>query len=171
MSVPSLQGAPTTQELRKPPTAQEKKLGMIVFTGLIVAGLLVNYAWKYSGTVAPPVVSAGSISFEGVYLSAVADHGDADAMFLLAESYIAGLTVPKDLVEAQKWCRLAVSRESTRILNARQLRIRQSPDGVLLANFLARSCNSLPQSMTPQQLADAEKRASEWLAAFEKRKE
>jgi hypothetical protein len=60
--------------------------------------------------------------------------------------------VPQDYVEAHKWCNLAAARASAEIQKA-----------------CADARDALAKQMTPQQLAEAQKRASEWLAAFEKR--
>ena len=81
-----------------------------------------------------------------------ADAGDAHAQTNLAIAYFNGEGVPQDYVEAHKWLNLAASRASTE----NQKRYAESRDAV--ASF-----------MTPQQNADAQKLAREWLAAFEQR--
>jgi hypothetical protein len=140
----------------------------MVFAGLIVASLLVKSVWQYSGTVVPPVVSDSNITFQGVYFRAVDDRADADAMYLLAEMYIEGSRVPKDLVEAQKWCSLAAIREPLKPAAFRQWKTSQSV-GDRWANYYANQCGVIKNALTPEQRADAANRASEWLVAFEQR--
>jgi len=81
-----------------------------------------------------------------------AEQGDAQAQYDLGYAYDKGQGVPQDYVEAYKWRKLAVARASADKLKQ-----------------YAESRDELAQRMTPQQLAEAQKRASEWLAAFEKR--
>ncbi len=149
-------------------TPREKQRGAIVFAGLIVASLLVKSVWQYSGGVAPPVVHSSS-PFHRVYSDAVDERGDPDAMYLLAEMYIAGALVPQDLVEAQKWCRLSTIREPLKPSAFRQSKTGQSARDRRWSNYYASQCGTLEQALSPQQLADAANRASEWLVAFEQR--
>jgi TPR repeat protein len=83
-----------------------------------------------------------------------AEQGDAMAQYNLGSMYSTGRGVSQDYVEAHKWHNLAASRafafEQKRYAEAR---------------------DALAKLMTPQQLAEAQKRASEWSAAFEKRKQ
>lgn len=81
-----------------------------------------------------------------------AEQGDAGAMYALGTMYVSGKGVPQDYVEAHKWRNLAAARASTES----QGEYEDARDAVA-------------RSMTSQQLAEAQKRASEWLAAFEKR--
>ena len=70
-----------------------------------------------------------------------------------AAKYNSGTGVPKDYVEAHKWMSLAAARAT----GDNQKRFADTRD-------------SLAKVMTPEQIAEAQKRASEWTAAFEKRK-
>ena len=69
-----------------------------------------------------------------------------------AGKYNPGSGVPKDYVEAHKWMSLAAARAT----GDNQRRFADTRD-------------SLARLMTPEQIAEAQKRASEWTAAFEKR--
>ena len=82
-----------------------------------------------------------------------AEQGEASAQFNLGMMYSAGNGVRKDDVEAHKWRSLAA-------------------DGATGENQkrYAEVRDSLAKGMTHAQLAEAQKRASEWVAAFEKRK-
>jgi hypothetical protein len=64
-----------------------------------------------------------------------------------------GSGIPKDHIEAHKWMSLAAARAT----GDNQKRYADARD-------------SLAKVMTPEQIAEAQKRASEWTAAFEKRK-
>ena len=81
-----------------------------------------------------------------------AEQGHADAQFNLGAAYGIGEGVPEDYVESHKWLNLAASRASAE----KQKQFVETRDGVA-------------QLMTPAQLAEAEKLANEWMAAFEKR--
>ena len=81
-----------------------------------------------------------------------AEQGHADAQFNLGAAYGIGEGVPEDYVESHKWLNLAASRASAE----KQKQFAETRDGVA-------------QLMTPAQLAEAQKLAREWLAAFEKR--
>ena len=87
------------------------------------------------------------------YLKA-ADQGYAAAQFNLGVMYDTGEGVPEDDVEAHKWHNLAASRVT----------------GDAQAEYgYAEARDALAEQMTPAQLAEAQKRAVEWQAAFEKR--
>ena len=81
-----------------------------------------------------------------------AEQGHADAQFNLGAAYGIGEGVPEDYVESHKWLNLAASRASAE----KQKQFVETRDGVA-------------QLMTPAQLAEAQKLAREWLAAFQKR--
>ena len=81
-----------------------------------------------------------------------ADQGAADAQYNLGVMYGNGQGVPQDDVEAHKWSNLAASR----VTGDEQKEYAEARD--LLAKL-----------MTPAQLAEAQKRAADWQAAFEKR--
>ena len=81
-----------------------------------------------------------------------ADQGHAGAQFNLGAIYYSGQGVPQDYVEAHKWRNLAASRASTE--DRKQY---------------AESRDATAAVMTPQQIAEAQKLAREWLAAFEQR--
>jgi TPR repeat protein len=70
-----------------------------------------------------------------------------------AARYNPGSGIPKDHIEAHKWMSLAAARAT----GGDQKRFADARD-------------SLAKIMTPEQIAEAQKRASEWTAAFEKRK-
>lgn len=70
-----------------------------------------------------------------------------------AARYNSGTGIPKDYIEAHKWMSLAAARAT----GDNQRRFADARD-------------SLAKLMTPEQIAEAQKRASEWTAAFEKRK-
>ena len=82
-----------------------------------------------------------------------AEQGEALAQFALGVMYDFGQGVPQDYIEAHKWLNLAAARAS----GEDQKKYAEVRD-------------SLAEKMTPAQLAEAQKRASEWTAAFEKRK-
>ena len=81
-----------------------------------------------------------------------AEQGDAIGQYCLGNAYANGQGVPQDYVEAHKWRNLAASRTSAE-QQKRYAGIR----------------DAMATLMTPQQLAEAQQRASAWLAAFEKR--
>ncbi|OFW08031.1 MAG: hypothetical protein A3H96_21780 [Acidobacteria bacterium RIFCSPLOWO2_02_FULL_67_36] len=81
-----------------------------------------------------------------------AEQGEAGAQFNLGMMYSTGKGVPQDYVEAHKWRNLAAARAT----GEDQKRYADVRD-------------SLARTMPPAQLAEAQKRASEWMAAFEKR--
>ena len=81
-----------------------------------------------------------------------AEQGHAGAQFELGYVYSVGQGVPQDDVEAHKWRNLAASRASAED---------QRP--------YAKRRDAWAKSMTPAQLADAQKLAREWQAAFEQR--
>jgi TPR repeat protein len=83
-----------------------------------------------------------------------AEQGDADAQFNLGMMYADGRGVLQDYVEAHKWRNLAASRASAE--NQKQY---------------AETRDALATLMTPAQLADAQKLAREWQAAFDARQE
>ena len=86
------------------------------------------------------------------WLRKAADQGYADAQFNLGVAYSNGQGVPQDYVEAHKWFNLAASRVSAENQKT-----------------FAEGRDALASLMTPQQIADAQQRATEWLAAFEQR--
>ena len=81
-----------------------------------------------------------------------AEQGDAFAQFNLGVAYANGQGVPQTYVEAHKWRNLAASRASAE----KQKQYAEARDEVAAL-------------MTPAQLAEAQKLAREWLAAFQKR--
>ena len=83
-----------------------------------------------------------------------ADQGNAIAQFNLGIAYANGRGVPQDYVEAHKWHNLAASRAS-------------AEDREQYAEARDRVANL----MTPAQIADAQKLAREWQAAFDARQE
>ncbi len=77
---------------------------------------------------------------------------DADGQFTLGVMYQTERGVPQDYVEAHKWRNLAAAHASADNQKA-----------------WADTRDALEKVMTPQQLAEAQKRASAWQAAFEQR--
>ena len=92
------------------------------------------------------------------WIRKAADQGLAGAQFNLGNAYRDGQGVPQDYVESHKWFNLAASRMSA--ANQQQLTD---------ARARLESRDAVATLMTPQQLAEAQQRASAWLAAFEKR--
>jgi hypothetical protein len=82
-----------------------------------------------------------------------AAQGQETAQSRLGTAYRFGEGVPQDYVEAHKWFNLVASRAS--FAESRKL--------------YAESRDAVAEKMTPQQIADAQQRATEWLAAFEQR--
>ena len=82
-----------------------------------------------------------------------AEQGDADAQYNLGGMYANGQGVPQDYTEAHKWINLAASR----VAGADQTKFAKTRD-------------DLAKQMTPEQVADAQKRARAWQDAFEERK-
>jgi TPR repeat protein len=70
-----------------------------------------------------------------------------------AAKYKSGTGIPKDYIEAHKWMSLAAAGAT----GENQKRFADARD-------------SLAKVMTPEQIAEAQKRATEWTAAFEKRR-
>lgn len=85
-----------------------------------------------------------------------ADQGDATALNNLGTMYYLGVGVPHDFVQAHKWYNLAASRftASEKVENDEAVRLR----------------DDVAKHMTAAQIAEAQKLAREWLAAFEKQK-
>ncbi len=83
-----------------------------------------------------------------------ADQGDARAQYNLGWMYSTGKGVLKDFVEAHKWRNRAAAHASAENQKA-----------------WADTRDRLEKAMTPQQVAEAQKLAREWRAAFEKRKQ
>jgi TPR repeat protein len=81
-----------------------------------------------------------------------AEQGDWYAQFNLGMLYLTGMGVPRDEVEGHKWRILAAALTTDDQERYAEVRDREA------------------QSLPPAQLAEAQKRASEWMAAFEKRK-
>ena len=79
--------------------------------------------------------------------------GLAEAQFNLGMMYSTGKGVPEDYAEAQKWRNLAATLATG--------------EG---QKYYADGRDTLAKDMTPTQIAEAQNRASEWLAVFEKRK-
>jgi hypothetical protein len=80
-------------------------------------------------------------------------HASPKAQSSPAAKYNPGSGIPKDYIEAHKWMSLAAARAT----GDNQRRFADARD-------------SLAKDMTPEQIAEAQKRATEWTAAFEKRK-
>ena len=131
------------------PTHQAKKRGVMVFAALIIAGITVTTFWPYEGRVtAPPRREP----YAATLYREKAEQGDAAAMYLFGTVYLGGTEIPRDLVEAHKWFNLAASRASAGQYSWSAAKRKEAAAG-----------------LTPQQVATAQARAREWLAAFEKR--
>ena len=76
-------------------------------------------------------------------ITAAADRGAPDALFELGLCYANGQGVPQDFVEAHKWFNIAAIRGSQ---PARERRAELALD------------------MTPEQIAEAQRQAREWIA-------
>ena len=79
-----------------------------------------------------------------------AEQGDAIALFNLGAMYFSGRGVPQDFVQAHMWLNLAAAIGQPKVV----IELR---DGVA-------------KRMTPAQVAEAQRLARGWMAAFEKRK-
>jgi uncharacterized protein len=82
-----------------------------------------------------------------------AEQGDEQAQFKLGLCYFTGQGVLEDYVEAHKWLNIAASHASAD--DQKQFMDQR---------------NDVGEALSPAQLAEAQRRASDWLAAFEKRK-
>jgi len=83
-----------------------------------------------------------------------ADQGNPSAQYNLSASYLNGEGIERDLVEAYKWAELAIP-------NAAE---ESRPKYVALRGFLA-------ARMTPETIADAQKRAREFAEELQRRKD
>ena len=81
-----------------------------------------------------------------------ADQGYTNAQATLGNMYLNGQGVPRDYVDAHKWYSLAASR----VTGDKQEEYGTTRD-------------ALAKQMTPAQLAEAQRLAMEWQAAFERR--
>jgi len=81
-----------------------------------------------------------------------AEQGPADAQFNLAMAYFNGAGGEVDFVEAFKWFAIAASHST----------------GVTLQQY-ANSRDAIATRLTPAEVADAQKRAQDWLDAFARR--
>jgi TPR repeat protein len=81
-----------------------------------------------------------------------AEQGDVGAQYLLGNAYYSGTGLPQDYVQSHKWRNLAASRAFAESQKT-----------------YAEARDSLAKSMTPAQIAEAQKLAREWLNAFEQR--
>ena len=77
-----------------------------------------------------------------------ADQGYARAQYHLGGMYENGLGVPKDAVEAHKWFNLSAARASADEKDVRDLAVKER--------------DRVARMMTPEQIAEAQKRASAW---------
>jgi TPR repeat protein len=89
-----------------------------------------------------------------------ADQGNPSAQCELGVTYWNGNWVPEDQVEALKWVSLAADQAS----------VSAARGGLAVPGSAAWLRDVISQDMTPAQIAEAQTRASEWMAAFEKRK-
>ncbi len=81
-----------------------------------------------------------------------AEQGHAEAQAILGIMYAEGEGVPQDYVLAYKWLNLAAAEGDAAWGSAAELR------------------DIVASEMTPEQIAEAQRLAREWMAAFEKRK-
>ena len=78
--------------------------------------------------------------------------GRARAQALLGSMYVQGQGVPQDYVLAHKWVNLAAAQ------------------GGETGDIAVKTRDLVANEMTPEQIAEAQRLAREWMAAFEKRK-
>jgi hypothetical protein len=88
-----------------------------------------------------------------VWFRKAAEQGDLVAQSIVGDAYFFGRGVAQDYVEALKWATLAAAQSSGEV---QKLRVKWRDE--------------FAQRMTPAQIAEAQKRASDWAAAFERRK-
>jgi TPR repeat protein len=88
------------------------------------------------------------------WLRLAADQGQINALHNLGGMYRNGLGVPQDYVEAHKWRNLAAARGTG-----------------LVQKWSAEARDALAKLMTPAQVAEAQRFATEWQAAFDARQE
>jgi len=133
------------------------RLGLsVIVATVVVLALLVGVA--YSGPLAQQVQTAqrqnNLTADELKALQQKAEQGLPEAQYILGVAYDRGRGVLQDDVEAaHKWLNLAAAAS----MGSSEKRYADARD-------------SLAKMMTPEQIAEAQKRANEWLAAFEKRK-
>ncbi len=112
------------------------------------AGAQYNLGYAYYTGQGVPQDYAQAVS----WTRKAADQGHPPAQSNLGNAYYTGQGVPQDYVESHKWFNLAASRASAE----NRKRVTESRDAVA-------------SLMTSQQIADAQKLAREWQAAFEQR--
>ena len=120
--------------------------------GMLAVLLVSGVACKQSSSVQAPAQTVSTDTPEIAALRVTANAGDAHAQWHLGVMYRNGRGVPQDYVEAHKWYNLGASRVSAEN-----------------QKIFAEARDAVAQLMTPQQLAEAQRLAREWLAAFEKR--
>ena len=109
------------------------------------AQLLLGFIYQYGRGVPQDYAQAVA------WYRKAADQGFADAQYNLGLMYGNGQGVPEDYVEGYKWLNLAAFRAFSE------------------KKRYAETLDVVAKTMTPAQLAEAQQRASAWLAAFEKR--
>ena len=77
---------------------------------------------------------------------------NAIAQLALGRLYVSGQGVPQDYVLAHKWLNLAAAQGGTQ------------------RDIAVKGRDLVDSEMTPEQIAEAQRLAREWMAAFEKRK-
>jgi TPR repeat protein len=82
----------------------------------------------------------------------LAEQGDAAVQYNLGRMYVLGQGVPQDYVKAHQWTTVAPSHASAE--NQKEY---------------AEARDSLAKSVIPAQIADTQKLARAWVAAFEQR--
>ena len=107
-----------------------------------------HLGWAYAGGRGVPEDHAEAVA----WFQRSADQGFARAQLNLGFSYRDGQGVDQDYVEAHKWLSLAAARTTGAVQSTH-----------------AEERNALAEVMTPTQLAEVQKRAADWQAAFEKR--
>ena len=105
------------------------------------------------GVVAVLLVS-GVASAQTTDIAALANAGDATAQNRLGHAYFLGQGMPQDYVGAHRWYNLAASRAT-------------SDDQKRYAG----TRDEVATQMTPAQIAEAQRLAREWQAAFDARQE
>ena len=134
--------------------------------------------------------TATTVDMELESLRQRAEQGDADAQYNLGFVYDTGLGVPQDYTEAAAWYRLAADQGHTDaqhnlgvMYSTRRGVPQDDVEAHRWANLAAARAtgddreqytearDNLAKQMTPAQLAEAQKLAREWHAAFDARQE
>ncbi len=131
------------------PTVRHLRLALLdahASSGDATAQLQAGIAYAHQGDAKSPVRAV-------TWFRNAAEQGHPDGQFRLAAAYYVGFGADKDPMLAYMWSSLAEQRASGTLRH----------DAMRLQTYAA-------AALAPEQLADAQRRAREWQAAFEKRK-